>query len=227
MIKLLRNINILNITLLIAIAGLSYWGYKYYKTNLTVDLSGKNSSVSASEATNLEERNKLLSKGDYSLIIEKNLFHPDRKFIKPAVEAQPQTASDVPLPEFIVYGTIVSNELNVAYVVDKKTPYGTDGTRGERQRTLRLGDDLDGYVLNKITHDGVEFVRDGKSLTFDIINKDKNKDRKIAPIEPTSPSKSTKTANNPSDKELPKDPKERARILEDVFLKHKMQQDNK
>lgn len=96
---------------------------------------------------------------DYAAISNQNLFHPERRIPPEKKEAKP-----LPRPDVVLYGTIVSADLNLAYVEDKKAPKSTPG-RGVRQVVLKKGDGLSGFVLKEIEKDRIVLVRDGEIMT--------------------------------------------------------------
>lgn len=90
---------------------------------------------------------------DYALVAERNVFHPQRKM--PPEKAAGQA---IPRPDIILYGTLISDDVKVAYVEDKKAPRTTPG-RGKRQIALKKGETLSGYVLKEVERDRIELVR--------------------------------------------------------------------
>jgi hypothetical protein len=90
---------------------------------------------------------------DYVSIANQNLFHPERK-------VPPEIKSDtiLPKPEFVLYGTLITPDLSMAYLEDKKAPVTTPG-RGRRQTALKKGESLSGFILNEIKPDKVVMSR--------------------------------------------------------------------
>ncbi|MBF0459006.1 MAG: hypothetical protein HQK99_14045 [Nitrospirae bacterium] len=174
--KYLEQLNVLNILLVLIVVLMGVYEYHDFtrKDNLKVSPS-KNMRLDTGEVK-LDYARKLLARGDYMEVTEKNLFHPDRKPVK--------SQTDAPLPEFIVYGTI-SGATNAAFVEDKKSPYSTAG-RGQRQRMLHQGDTLSGYIVSNITTEYVEFTKNGEKLIVKVIDFEKKKVRQ--------PGESTKAA---------------------------------
>lgn len=99
------------------------------------------------------EQIKTPSPLDYAIIAEQNLFHPERKIPVEANEAQ-----SLPKPEFVLYGTLLSGDMNIAYMEDKKSPYTTAG-RGNRQRALKPGQSISGYTLTEVFTDKVVMAK--------------------------------------------------------------------
>src|SRR5271157_3968810 len=121
---ILRNINVLNILLLAAAIVLFF--------ELDYPLLSRQVSVAQIEAKEvaLQSEEKIapegsVSYGDFVTIAEKNLFHPEREIPKGETAATSR-------PELILYGTLITDDVSVAYVEDKKSPYSTPG-RAKRQ----------------------------------------------------------------------------------------------
>jgi hypothetical protein len=119
----------------------------------------------AAPAVTTEESQNLFPT-DYSIIAEQNLFHPDRKIPVEKVAAAP-----LPTPDFVLYGTLVSEGLNVAYMEDKKSPQSTPG-RANRQSALHQGESLSGFVVKEINKDKVVMVRGEETV---VVNLDDSK----------------------------------------------------
>ena len=77
---------------------------------------------------------------DFAAVTEQNLFHPERRI---------PTGKEQPRPDLVLYGTLITREISVAYVEDRKAPYATPG-RGKRQVALKKGGQLSGYVLKEV-----------------------------------------------------------------------------
>jgi hypothetical protein len=110
---------------------------------------------------------------DYTIIAEANLFHPERKI--PVEKKEEKLA---PKPELVLYGTVVSGDLSVAYVEDTKSPYTTPG-RGKRPKVLRKGDVIGGFTLKEVAATRITLVRNEEVMT---VNIDVAKDRGSAPV---------------------------------------------
>src|ERR1700690_3272836 len=59
---------------------------------------------------------------DYAVISEKNLFHPDR-----IIPAEKKNEVIIPRPEFVLYGTLIADNVRIAYQRTKKGPGTTRG----------------------------------------------------------------------------------------------------
>lgn len=180
--RLLRQVNILNILLFVLIIAFTLYGYRAYrKSNRGVNIETGQTQHTPEQPLSIATKHKLASKGDYILITEKNLFHPDRKFVKQ--EAPKAQAAEVPPPEIVVYGTLVTDAMRAAYVVDKKDAFTTPG-RGARQRTVHVGDTLAGYTVKNIIPDQVELASGERLVSLRVIEGTKNKERKPVPLKP-------------------------------------------
>ncbi len=203
--KYMEQFNVLNISLILII--LLMGGYEYYKfkekDNLKISTNKK--MRLDTEEVKLDDAKKLLARGDYMVVTEKNLFHPDRKPVKQQAE--------FPVPEFLVYGTI-TGAINTAFIEDKKTPYTTPG-RGQRQRLVHEGDSLSGYTVNAITPEYVEFTKDGSKLivkVFDFVKKkvrqsgESTKTAAATPQPPGHPLMPMPPVSNPQTAHMPSPP---------------------
>lgn len=99
---------------------------------------------------------------EYAVVSEKNLFHPGR--ILPPLKK----VEDVPRPELILYGTLITDVLRIAYLVDNKQPRSTPG-RGRRQTALKLGETMSGYTLKEVLPDRIIMVRGDDRMEIKVI----------------------------------------------------------
>ncbi|MGA3083495.1 MAG: hypothetical protein ABSE95_01725 [Thermodesulfobacteriota bacterium] len=95
---------------------------------------------------------------EYRDIADQNIFHPER-IIPP--EKKPEAL--LPKPEFVLFGTLITPNLKVAYLEDKKAPVSTPG-RGQRQTALMIGESLSGFKLKEIMTDKVVMTRGDETL---------------------------------------------------------------
>lgn len=120
-----------------------------------------------------DTRNKVLpekpmsipSQTDYTLIAENNIFHPERK-IPPEKKAE---APPLPKPDIVLYGTLITDDVSLAYLEDLKAPRSTQG-RGKRQLTLKKGDIISGFVLKDIEADKIVMSRGEERITVNVRN---------------------------------------------------------
>lgn len=110
---------------------------------------------------------------DYMIIAEQNLFHPERKIPVEVKEAQP-----LPKPDFALYGTLLSDDIKIAYMDDKKAPRSTQG-REKRQTPLKQGEKMSGYTLKELSEDKVIMVKGEEKLTVYLIDPHKPKERVV------------------------------------------------
>lgn len=108
---------------------------------------------------------------DYAVISEQNLFHPERK-IPP--EKKQEKEKIIPKPELFLYGTLILDDTSFAFVEDKKAPYSTEG-RGKRQRTLKKGESLGGYILSEVEANRIVLVKGEDKLVVMLDDKAKRR----------------------------------------------------
>ena len=160
----IRNINILNILLLTVIlifAGYSIAPLLEAKITYTPPPAKKHLNV-LEEKEDETPLSHLPSVLEYALIGENNLFHPERKIPVEKKEEKP-----LPKPDFVLYGTLITNDISLAYLEDKKAPRSTPG-RGRRQTALRKGDTMEGFTLKDIEHEKIVMVRGEEKITVPI-----------------------------------------------------------
>ena len=158
---LLRNINIINIILT---TGLVLFIVFIVLPSLRADIEY---SPPALKDTNDESEGKgpaAVSKkapfqSDYVIISEKNLFHPDRK-ITERVSVEPNAKR----PAFMLYGTLIMDEMSIAYLADMNAAAKTTG-RDKRQVALKKEETLSGYTLKEIEFDRVVMVQGEDTIT--------------------------------------------------------------
>jgi len=160
---LFRNINLLNVTLLAAVVLLTV-----YIISPVFDMDIKYNLVAPEKPITAEEE-KILpvhisSPSDYTLIAEQNLFHPERK-IPPEKKEEKQLLK----PEFVLYGTLISDNVKIAYIEDRKSPHSTPG-RGKRQTAMRIGQTLSGFTLKEIDFDKVVMARGEEMLVIKVMD---------------------------------------------------------
>ncbi|OGW52361.1 MAG: hypothetical protein A2Y81_03345 [Nitrospirae bacterium RBG_13_43_8] len=170
--SLLRNINVLNIILLaIALVLVNYVVLPLLNVKvryvpavakkLSLDKEKKSAQIPTSNPT------------DYMVIADQNLFYPGRK-----IPPEKKEEAALPKPEFVLYGTLITDNLKYAYLEDKKSPRSTPG-RGKRQTALKQGDTMSGYTLKEIDHDKVVMVKGEETLIVKVIDIGIKKDREV------------------------------------------------
>ena len=103
---------------------------------------------------------------DYTVIGELNLFHPERRI------PVDKKAEEIPKPELILYGTMVQDNVQYAFIEDKKNPKTTPG-RGNRQTTIKKGDVIGGFVVSEIGTDRITLTKGDEKMTVLLTNADK------------------------------------------------------
>jgi hypothetical protein len=170
--SLLSNITLLNILLMLCMAVLA--GLKVHHMSIKdVIVSVQRESMPGKGSVKAATESQVPSAADYVMVGENNLFHPERIIPREKKEEKP-----LPKPEIVLYGTMISDDLKVAYVEDLKAPRNTPG-RGRRQLSLHMGDELGGFVLKEISPDKIVMKRGEEVLTVPVSDSHK-KPKKVA-----------------------------------------------
>jgi hypothetical protein len=183
------NINILNMllmTVMIIFADYSIAPMLETKVNYTLPVAKQHASAGEKQEEDITLVH-LPSVLEYALIGEDNLFHPERKIPVEKKEEQP-----LPKPEFVLYGTLITNDISLAYIEDMKAPRSSPG-RGRRQTALRKGETLAGFTLKEIEHEMIVMVRGEEKMTVPIDVPSHPKQR-IATAVTTAPAAAQKPA---------------------------------
>ncbi|MFZ3136612.1 MAG: hypothetical protein WA126_04370 [Thermodesulfovibrionales bacterium] len=160
----IRNINILNmllLTVMINLADYSIAPMLETKVNYTLPVAKQHPGAGEEQEEDITLVH-LPSVLEYALIGDNNLFHPERKIPQEKKEEQP-----LPKPEFVLYGTLITNDISLAYIEDMKAPRSSPG-RGRRQTALRKGETLAGFTLKEIEHEMIVMVRGEEKMTVPI-----------------------------------------------------------
>lgn len=219
---LLSNLSPLNIILLILIfISSKYIISPIFMVNINPNLlAEKNSTDIKQISLNSPNTINFPSLSDFSIIGDENLFHPERKIPIEKKEEKP-----LPKPEFVLYGTLVSETLNLAYLEDLKEPYSSPG-RGKRQIPLRQGDTLSGFTLKEIYTDKVVMVRGEEKIVLNLTDPIRKKRGLIPATEKAQASKpsdekaqlsTSETPSQPQQTEKHRPPASRKQIDQDVF----------
>jgi hypothetical protein len=166
--RLLKNINVLNIVLVLAVLMMAnYTVAPLLHINLgdMMPLQRK----SAEEKETKPAAANPPSPSDYVIIADENPFHPERKIPPEKKEEKP-----LPKPEFVVYGTVISDGTSLAYIEDLKAPVNTSG-RGKRQIALKTGDVLSGFTLKSVEADKIVMVRGEEKMVIPVRNTSRTK----------------------------------------------------
>ena len=184
---LLGNINLINIMLtavLIFLVNYILLPFLNKSMQYSLPVIKKHEEIDSS-GNKKPDQTKTPSPLDYMVITEQNLFHPERKIPVEVKEAQP-----LPKPDFVLYGTLISGDTNIAYMEDKKSPHSTPG-REKRQTTLKQGDSMSGFTLKELSEDRVIMVRGEERLFVYLTDTQNPKQRGV-----TAPASSTVAQGN-------------------------------
>ncbi len=148
----LRSFNLLNVVLAAAVVLLlGYTIFPMMTTDIRISLSA--AKEKAAVRTEKPAPVTAAAPADYLVIADLNPFHPERR-----VPPEKKDEKSVAKPEIVLYGTLITDGVRTAYVEDRKSPYSTPG-RGKRQRTLKKGDVIGGYVLKAIEDKRIILVK--------------------------------------------------------------------
>jgi hypothetical protein len=170
----MRHVNIINLFIIIAAIGFYlYFLNPLLTTPLSVELpSPKEMSLETEPSA---DQTKEPSISDYTLIVEQNLFHPDRvRAVEKIENSEKKEAVSAPRPELVLHGTMILNGLKMAYVEDKKATAATPG-RGARQLVVKEGDSIGGFILKQVTESMIVLTNGEEQIALYL---DEIKDRK-------------------------------------------------
>ena len=152
----------MNIMLAVVLVFLvNYTALPFLKMNARFTLPGVKRPVVVKASADEKGEEKSPSPSDYMVIAEHNLFHPDRIIPVPKVEAPP-----LPQPDFVLYGTLKTDSLQIAYMDDKKTKGPQD--KDKRQTILRLGESMSGFILKEVEKDQVVMQRGEQEIVVSL-----------------------------------------------------------
>ncbi len=170
-----KSINLLNLLLVAAVAVLAVY---LLSPLLNMRMAYKPPAV-AKQAAALKEENPAPVQSpplsDYMVVAEQNIFHPER-IIPP--EAKDEKA--LPKPDIFLYGTLLTDNLRLAYIEDKKSPQTTPG-RGKRQTVVKQGDVISGFVLKSVETDRIVLTRGEEQMTVYLSDAKKQREVVTAP----------------------------------------------
>ncbi|MEW6003221.1 MAG: hypothetical protein AB1638_11340 [Nitrospirota bacterium] len=177
---LFRNINLINTILIIAI--ILFANYAILPVfNMSIKYSVPAIKKTKSDIEEKSAESSLPSLADFTMIAEDNLFHPERK-----IPLEKPAAPPLPKPEFVLYGTLITDDTSLAYLEDLKAPYSTPG-RGKRQTALKKGDSMSGFILKDIEVDKIVMVRGEEKIEVYLNDTQRPKTRKEAGIATITP----------------------------------------
>ncbi len=173
--RILKQINLLN-CILIAISLFFIYDFLLPRLDTQVTFIAPPMIKKPAEKNPLDSlKTQTLSPQEYQVTADQNLFHPDR-IIPP--EKTPE--SFLPKPEFVLFGTLITPELKMAYIEDKKAPVTTPG-RGQRQSTLKVGESLSGFRVKEIMPDKVVMTRGEETIQVQLQEPGSSKTREAIP----------------------------------------------
>jgi hypothetical protein len=175
--SVIRNISLINI-LLISVATLfaSYILLPLLETKVRFSTPSPKKNVETVEEVETHEQIPSIAK--YAIITDGNLFHPERK-----IPVEKKVEEPLPKPDFLLFGTLITDGTSLAYLEDAKAPRNTAG-RGKRQVALKKGDSLSGFTLTNIEPDKVTMVRGNEKIIVAI--SDHPRERATAPSTPAA-----------------------------------------
>ncbi len=187
-----RNINLLNIILITSIIILAnYTVLPMFNMNIRYTLPAGKKTIGDTDEKPAEGR--IPSPSDYMIIAEENLFHPERK-----IPVEKKAEQPLPKPEFVLYGTLITDDIKLAYLEDLKAPHSTQG-RGRRQTVLKIGDIMSGFTVKEIDTDKIVVVRGEERIEVNVIEPSKHKrgDTGVASKELKPPTEKTISPTSP------------------------------
>jgi hypothetical protein len=165
----LSNINILNLLLFGACLFL-FVTLDYPLLNKKIEVAIPKSKEAPGQSQEIVAAVSSIAYSDFIAVAEKNLFHPERKVPQVIKDAQ----AAVPKPDLILYGTLITDNLSIAYIEDKKAPYATPG-RANRQTQLKKGDSIAGFVLREVEPARIILTKGEEKLVVMLDSKDKRR----------------------------------------------------
>jgi hypothetical protein len=179
----MRHFTVINILLVAVVLSLSVSLYRTYRkiSDFTFPTEEFNTRINtgSSKKTGPQKPKKLVASPqappqEYSVVSEKNLFHPDRK---PRESKTSVEEAKKEKPDIIIYGTILSGNTRLALIEDKKNPLSTPG-RGKRQRLIKEQDEISGYKVLEITESSILIGDEDDSFLYRIEDSSKEKHKK-------------------------------------------------
>ncbi len=164
---ILRNINLLNIVLMATIAAFAAYLLPPL-LNVQVKYTLPSPKIAAEAKEDNPEEAKPPEAMEYMVIAEQNVFHPERK-----IPLEKKDEKPLPTPEFVLYGTLITDDTKLAFIDDMKSAQTSPG-RGKRQRALNLGSTLSGFVLSEVYPDKVVMVRGEEKMEVRVLDSAKS-----------------------------------------------------
>lgn len=155
---IIKNFNLLNLMLLaIIFVFVGYVLSPMLKVDTRITLLPAKKTTGEEKANKTSE-NKIPSPLDFNVIAENNLFHPER-----IIPIDKKAEAPLPKPDFILYGTLITDDLRIAYIEDLKAPRSTPG-RGKRVTSLKKDAMMSGFTLKEVETDKVVMARGEESV---------------------------------------------------------------
>jgi hypothetical protein len=166
--SVLRSANVLNGLLLAAIAAVVHFAV-IPALNPAARMPLPPAQESSAPSVRVAEPYRSLTPGDYAVISDQTLFHPNRK-----IPAEKPAEKAVPKPDLFLYGTLITGEGSFAFVEDRKAPSPAGG-RDKRQFTLRKGGTLGGYLLSEIEADRIVLIKGDERVVVMLSDREKRR----------------------------------------------------
>jgi hypothetical protein len=174
----LRSINLLNLLLAAAAASLAVYAL-FPLANVKATFKPPAAEQAAAAQEEKPAATQSPSPAEYAVVADQNLFHPERK-IPPEKTAESQVK-----PDLILYGTLLGDNMRLAYIEDLKSPKSTPG-RGKRQTVVKQGDTLSGFLLKSVETDRIVLVRGDEQMTVYLTDARKTRGPATSP-QPAAP----------------------------------------
>ncbi|MDQ7788262.1 MAG: hypothetical protein RDU01_11725 [Thermodesulfovibrionales bacterium] len=202
--SLIRNINIGNIILAAVVA---FFIFSDVSPLFTVQAHSVLPSAKKQEQEIVGEAQEIEtpSPAEFMSVAEQNLFHPERK-----IPVEKKAEQPLPKPEFVLYGTMITDGLSLAYVEDMKAPRSSPG-RGKRQTSLKKGDRISGFTLKEIHSDKIVLMRGDEKLAVSIQDPSYPKARTESGVPQSTAEALPASASKPAvQRQAPQSPPQRA-----------------
>jgi len=206
---LFRNIHLLNVLLL---GGTFFFAHYIVVPMLDFNIKyvaptgGKTIHEKAEKPAGIHERIPSIS--DYMTVADNNLFHPERKIPSEKKAVAEEKQQPLPQPEIVLYGTLITDDVRLAYLEDLKAPRNTPG-RGKRQTIMKIGDSLGGFVLKQIDTDKIVLMRGEEKMMVSVHDTQRKKTRETrAAVSPSTPLQS-----QPKSQQQPVSPTSRKAVM--------------
>jgi len=191
----LKSINLLNLLLIAVVASLA--AYVLFPL-LNMKVSYKPPVLKETPAVQEEKPApvQIPPLSDYMVVAEQNVFHPERK-----IPPEPKDEKALPRPEIFLYGTLLTDDMRLAYIEDKKSPQSSPG-RGKRQSVVKQGDMVSGFLLKSVETDRIVLVRGEDQMVVFLSDAQKPRETgtssRVAGTQPVAPAGTPTRATTPS-----------------------------